>query len=142
MRSVSHMKRVHYSRPECPVLLIFYRLPIVADQAWAIVHKTGFHKRAGFTMYGDNTIFPSFRSCINSLKPFHQSAKGGNGTNLLSRTDRYFIIFERTAGVIAPRQRTLNKPPLWKDIPYRLDARRNIDAKPQFTGNILDLLKK
>lgn len=77
------------------------------------------------------------RSCTNRLKPFQQSAKSGNGTNRLSRIDRYFIIFGKAAGIIDPCQRTLNNPPFGQELPYRLDAHRNIDAKPQFTGNIL-----
>lgn len=77
------------------------------------------------------------RSCTNRLKPFQQSAKSGNGTNRLSRTDRYFIIFGKTVGVVDPRQRTLNNPPLGQDLPFRFDAYRNIHAKPQYIGNIL-----
>ena len=77
------------------------------------------------------------RSCTNRLNPFQQRAKSGNGTNRLSRTDRYFITLGKAAGVVEPRQRTLDDPPLGQDLPYRPDTRRNIDAKPQFTGNIL-----
>lgn len=77
------------------------------------------------------------RSCTNRLNPFQQRVKSGNGTNRLSRTDRYFIILGKAAGVVEPRQRTLDDPPLGQDLPYRPDTRRNIDAKPQFTGNIL-----
>ena len=78
-----------------------------------------------------------FQSCTNRLKPFQESAKSGNGTNRLSRTDRYFIIFGKAAGVVDPRQRTLNDPPLGQDPPFRFDAYRNIHAKPQYIGNIL-----
>ena len=34
--------------------------------------------------------FPNLRSCTNRLKSFQQSTKSSNGTNCLSRTDRYF----------------------------------------------------
>lgn len=77
------------------------------------------------------------RSCTNRLKPFQQSERSGNGTKRLSRIDSYFIIFGKAAGVIDPCQRTFNNPPLGQDLPYRFDTRQNIDAKPQFTGNIL-----
>ena len=70
------------------------------------------------------------RSCTNRQKPFQQSAKSGNGTNGLGRTDGYFIIFGKAAGVVDPGQRTLNDPSLGQDLPFRLDAYRNINAKP------------
>ncbi|MCI8656698.1 MAG: ISAs1 family transposase [Oscillospiraceae bacterium] len=38
------------------------------------------------------------RSCTNRLKSFQQRAKSSNGTNCLSRTDRYFIIFSWLEG--------------------------------------------
>lgn len=63
------------------------------------------------------------RSCTNRLKSFQQSAKSSNSTNCLSRTDRYFIILGKAAGVVEPRQRTLNDPPLWQDLPFRFDTR-------------------
>ena len=79
----------------------------------------------------------SLRRCTNRLKFFQQNAKSGNSADRLSRTDRYFMIFGKAAGVVEPRQRTLNDPPLGQDLPFRLDAYRNIDAKPQRTGNVL-----
>ena len=65
------------------------------------------------------------RTCTNRLKSFQQSTKSSssNGTNCLSRTGRYFIIFRKAAGVVEPRQRTLNDPPLGQDLPFRLDTR-------------------
>ena len=68
-------------------------------------------------------LIVDLRSCTDRLKSFQQSAKSSNGTNCLSRTDRYFIIFGKAAGVVEPRQRTLNDPPLWQDLPFRLDTR-------------------
>ena len=35
----------------------------------------------------------------------------------------HFIIFGKTAGVVDPRQRTLNDPPLGQDFLFRLDTR-------------------
>ena len=79
----------------------------------------------------------ALRNGTNRLKPFQESAKSGNGTNRLSRTDRYFIIFGKAAGIVEPCQRTFNDPLLGRDLPFRFDAYRNIHAKSQYIGNIL-----
>ncbi len=52
------------------------------------------------------------RNCTNRLKPLEQSAEGSNGANSLCRTDRHFIVFGKTAGIVNPGQRTLHNPPL------------------------------
>ncbi len=79
----------------------------------------------------------ALRNGTNRLKPFQESAKSGNGTNRLSRTDRYFIIFGKAAGIVEPCQRTFSDPLLGRDLPFRFDAYRNIHAKSQYIGNIL-----
>ena len=48
--------------------------------------------------------------------------KSGNNTNGLSRTNRYLIIFGKTAGIVDPRQGTFNNPPLGQDLPLGLNA--------------------
>ena len=79
----------------------------------------------------------ALRNGTNRLKPFQESAKSGNGTNRLSRTDRYFIIFGKAAGIVEPCQRTFNDPLLGRELSFRFDAYRNIHAKSQYIGNIL-----
>ena len=63
--------------------------------------------------------------------------KSGDGTNSLSGTNRYLVVFGKTARVVEPDQRALNNPPLGQNLPSRLDACRNVNAKTQFAGNIL-----
>ena len=64
----------------------------------------------------------TFRSCTNRLKSFQQGTKSSNKTNSLSRTNRYLVIFGKTAGIIEPGQRTLNNPSLGQDLPLGLNA--------------------
>ena len=63
--------------------------------------------------------------------------KSSNNTNSLGRTNRYFIIFGKPAGIVEPSQRTFNNPSLGQDIPLGFYACGNINIQAQLTGNIL-----
>ena len=63
--------------------------------------------------------------------------KSSDNTNGLSRTDRYLVIFGKTAGIVEPGQGTLNNPVLGQNLPLGLNTYSNVNPEAQFAENIL-----